>query len=283
MEQLTAFLTDWKIPVGKTAKTVFDWLNAHASVVFNAISKVMESLIAGILWLLELPHPLIFTLIIVVLTWALQRNWKVCLLVALGFIFILNQGYWDETMQSLTLVLSACVVCMVVGVPIGIAAAHRPTLYAWMRPVLDLMQTLPTFVYLIPAIVFFGIGMVPGLIATVIFVLPAPVRLTYLGISSTPASLVEAAKSFGATPRQLLWKVELPSAMPQIMAGMNQTIMLSLSMVVIAALVGASGLGVPVVRALNSVNTALGFESGIIIVVVAIMLDRILRVGKQDD
>lgn len=172
---------------------------------------------------------------------------------------------------------------MALGVPLGIAAAHRPRLHAWMRPVLDLMQTLPTFVYLIPAIVFFGIGMVPGLIATVIFVLPAPIRLTHLGISSTPLALVEAGTAFGATPRQLLWKIELPSALPQIMAGLNQTIMLSLSMVVIAALVGASGLGVPVVRALNSVNTALGFESGIIIVVVAIMLDRMLRVGRHDD
>ena len=142
------------------------------------------------------------------------------------------------------------------------------------------MQTLPTFVYLIPAIVFFGIGMVPGLIATVIFVLPAPIRLTHLGISRTPTALIEAGEAFGATGRQLLWKVELPSAFPQIMAGLNQTIMLSLSMVVIAALVGANGLGVPVVRALNSVNTALGFESGIIIVVVAIMLDRMLRVSR---
>jgi glycine betaine/proline transport system permease protein len=143
------------------------------------------------------------------------------------------------------------------------------------------MQTLPTFVYLIPAIVFFGIGMVPGLIATVIFVLPAPIRLTHLGISSTPTSLLEAADAFGATPRQKLWKVELPYAMPQIMTGLNQTIMLSLSMVVIAALVGADGLGVPVVRALNQVNTGLGFESGFIIVVVAILLDRLLRVERK--
>ena len=170
---------------------------------------------------------------------------------------------------------------MAVGVPIGIALAHRPRLYRYVQPLLDLMQTLPTFVYLIPAIVFFGIGMVPGLIATVIFVLPAPIRLTHLGISSTPMSLIEAATAFGATPRQLLWKVELPSALPQIMAGLNQTIMLSLSMVVIAALVGASGLGVPVVRALNSVNTALGFESGFIIVIVAIMLDRMLRMEDR--
>ncbi|MEL7026324.1 MAG: ABC transporter permease subunit, partial [Pseudomonadota bacterium] len=154
---------------------------------------------------------------------------------------------------------------------------HRPKLYRFMRPVLDLMQTLPTFVYLIPAIVFFGIGMVPGLIATVIFVLPAPIRLTHLGISSTPSSLLEAVTSFGATPWQTLLKVELPSAMPEIMTGLNQTIMLSLSMVVIAALVGADGLGVPVVRALNQVNTALGFESGLVIVVVAIVLDRMLR------
>jgi glycine betaine/proline transport system permease protein len=159
--------------------------------------------------------------------------------------------------------------------------AHRPRLYAWARPVLDLMQTLPTFVYLIPAIVFFGIGMVPGLIATVIFVLPAPIRLTHLGVSSTPQTLLEAATAFGSTPSQRLWKVELPYAMPQIMAGLNQTIMLSLSMVVIAALVGANGLGVPVVRALNSVNTALGFESGFIIVVVAIILDRMLRIGDS--
>ena len=142
------------------------------------------------------------------------------------------------------------------------------------------MQTLPTFVYLIPAIVFFGIGMVPGLLATAIFVLPAPVRLTHLGISSTPSSLIEAGEAFGASRRQLLWKIELPYAMPQILAGLTQTIMLSLSMVVIAALVGADGLGVPVVRALNSVNTSLGFESGFVIVVVAIILDRIFRASR---
>ena len=199
--------------------------------------------------------------------------------VFLGFLFILNQGYWEETLESLTLVLVSCIVCMGLGVPVGIAAAHRPRLYRAMRPVLDLMQTLPTFVYLIPMIVFFGIGMVPGLIATVVFVIPAPIRLTHLGISSTPTALLEAAQAFGASPTQTLWKVELPYAVPQIMAGLNQTIMLSLSMVVIAALVGADGLGVPVVRALNQVNTALGFESGLIIVVVAILLDR-MRTGR---
>ena len=275
------WLTDHKIPVGKAAKAVFDWMNANLGPVFDAISAVMEWLIAGILWLLQTPHPLIIVAFFVGLTWMLQRNWKVCLGATLGFLFILNQGYWEETTESLTLILSACVVCMGLGVPIGIAAAHRPKLYAAMVPVLDLMQTLPTFVYLIPAIVFFGLGAVPGLIATVIFVLPAPIRLTQLGIASTPTALLEAATAFGATPKQRLWKVELPYALPQIMAGLNQTIMLSLSMVVIAALVGANGLGVPVVRALNSVNTALGFESGFIIVVVAILLDRMLRVARK--
>lgn len=273
-------LEDYKIPVGKVAKSVFTWMNDNLGWLFDGISAVMEWLIEGILWLLQTPHPLIIIGLFLALTWALQRNWKVCIGIFLGFMFILNQGYWEETTESLTLILSACVVCMGLGVPIGIAAAHRPRLYAAMVPVLDLMQTLPTFVYLIPAIVFFGLGMVPGLIATVIFVLPAPIRLTQLGVSSTPTALLEAATAFGATPRQRLWKVELPYAFPQIMAGLNQTIMLSLSMVVIAALVGANGLGVPVVRALNSVNTALGFESGFIIVVVAILLDRSLRISR---
>lgn len=274
------WLTENKIPVGRWARAMFEWMQDNLAFFFDTLSDIMEALIDGILWVLQTPHPLIVIAAFVGLTWVLQRNWKTCLLVILGFLFILNQGYWEETTESLTLVLSACVVCMAVGVPIGIAAAHRPKLYSFMRPVLDLMQTLPTFVYLIPAIVFFGIGMVPGLLATVIFVVPAPIRLTYLGVSATPKPLLEAVQAFGGTPRQVLWKVELPYAFPQIMAGLNQTIMLSLSMVVIAALVGADGLGVPVVRALNQVNTALGFESGLVIVVVAIMLDRMLRVER---
>lgn len=275
------WLTDTKIPIGKTAAVIFDWLQINGGWFFDGLSDMMEALIDGILWVLQTPHPFVIIALFMGLTWLLQRSWKTCATVALGFLFILNQDYWEETTESLTLVLSACVVCMGIGVPIGIAAAHRPRLYRAMRPVLDLMQTLPTFVYLIPAIVFFGIGMVPGLIATVIFVLPAPIRLTHLGVTSTPQPLLEAAEAFGATPRQVLIKVELPYAFPQIMAGLNQTIMLSLSMVVIAALVGADGLGVPVVRALNQVNTSLGFESGFVIVVVAIMLDRMLRVDRS--
>ncbi|SDF83609.1 choline ABC transporter permease subunit [Sulfitobacter delicatus] len=275
------WLTENKIPVADVAERALDWLQINGAWFFDGLSEAMEWLIDAILWVLQTPHPLIIIAVFAAITFAIQRNWKTVAFVVLGFLFILNQDYWEETTESLTLVLSACVVCMGLGVPIGIAVAHRPKLYALVAPVLDLMQTLPTFVYLIPAIVFFGIGMVPGLIATVIFVLPAPIRLTQLGISSTPKALLEAAQAFGAKPRQTLWKIELPYALPQIMTGLNQTIMLSLSMVVIAALVGADGLGVPVVRALNQVNTGLGFESGLVIVVVAIMLDRILRVGRK--
>ena len=276
------WLTDYKIPIGKWSKAVVDWLTDNGGWFFDGLAEGMEAAIEAILWVLQTPPPLVVIAVFVALAYLLRRSFYTALFVALSFLFIVNQGYWERTTETLTLVLSACIVCMAVGVPIGIAVAHRPRLYTSVRPVLDLMQTLPTFVYLIPAIVFFGIGMVPGLIATAIFVIPAPIRLTHLGISSTPQSLLEAGQAFGATKSQLLWKVELPYAMPQIMAGLTQTIMLSLSMVVIAALVGADGLGVPVVRALNSVNTALGFEAGFVIVVVAIVLDRMFRVGGAD-
>ncbi|SNY91358.1 glycine betaine/proline transport system permease protein [Cohaesibacter sp. ES.047] len=275
------WLYEHKLPVGDLASALFEWIRTHAESALDILSLILESTIDGVLWALHTPHPLVVIAIFVGIAWLLQRNWKTCLLVGLGFLFILNQGYWRETTESLTLVLTSCAVCMAIGVPIGIAAAHRPRLYAVLRPILDLMQTLPTFVYLIPAIVFFGIGMVPGLISTVVFVLPAPIRLTQLGIASTPDRLTEAVRAFGGSNRDVLFKAELPYAMPQIMAGLNQTIMLALSMVVIAALVGADGLGVPVVRALNQVNTSLGFESGFIIVVVAIILDRILHRNKE--
>lgn len=275
------WLTQDKILVGRTAKGIVDWLTNNFAWFFDGLATLMQGFIDGLMFLLKYPHPLIMVAIFAAIAYALRRSIGVTVLTVLGFLFILNQGYWQETMETLTLVLSSCILCMGIGVPIGIIAAHRPKFYAAIRPVLDLMQTLPTFVYLIPAIVFFGIGMVPGLLATAIFVLPAPIRLTHLGVSSTPLHLVEAGEAFGASSRQLLWKIELPYAMPQILAGLTQTIMLSLSMVVIAALVGADGLGVPVVRALNSVNTALGFEAGLVIVVVAIVLDRIFRPGKE--
>jgi glycine betaine/proline transport system permease protein len=271
------WLTGAKIPIGDAAEAVVDWLTDHGAWFFDGLASIVTAIIDAILWVLQAPHPLIVIAAFAAVAYLLQRSIWTVVFVVVGFLFILNQGYWEETTETLTLVLSSVIVCMGFGVPIGIATAHRPKLFQAMRPVLDLMQTLPTFVYLIPAIVFFGIGMVPGLIATAIFVIPAPIRLTHLGIVTTPKELKEAGLAFGATPGQLLRKVELPWALPQIMAGLTQTIMLSLSMVVIAALVGADGLGVPVVRALNTVNTALGFEAGLVIVVVAILLDRVFR------
>ena len=262
-------------------KAIVDWLTTNGAGFFDGLSALFESLIDSILWFMELPNPLLAVAIITAFSYWLKSSWKFSVGLALGLLFIINQGYWDETMETLTLVLSACVVCMGIGVPIGIVAAHRPRFYRFLRPILDLLQTLPTFVYLIPAIVFFGIGMVPGLIATAVFVLPAPIRLTYLGISSTPEDQLEAGAAFGGNRWNILFNIELPHARPQIFAGLTQTIMLSLSMVVIAALVGADGLGVPIVRALNTVNTSLGFEAGFVIVAVAILLDRLLS-GDTD-
>lgn len=274
------WLTEKKIPIGDWSEMVVDWLKTNGRPVFDLLSDGLNLMIDGIIWCLQTPPSWVIVLLFVAVTWSLQRSWKVCGLVFACLLFVINQGYWDETTDSLALVMSSCVVCMGLGVPIGIFLAHRPKAYQSLSPILDLMQTLPAFVYLIPAIVFFGLGMVPGLFATVIFVLPAPIRLTYLGVSTTPTALLEAAEAFGATPSQKLWKVELPYAFPQIMAGLNQVIMLSLSMVVISAYVGANGLGKPVVQALGRNDPGLGFESGFVIVAVAIMLDRMLRVNK---
>lgn len=287
------WLMDYKLPIGAGAKQVVDWLTSNLKFLFDFISVVLNAAINAMLFVLQAPYlrgtalaeyyPLFMILLLTAIAWFMRRSLGVAAFTFFGLLLIYNQGYWKETMETLALVLAATLVSMVVGVPIGIAAARRAWLYSFIRPILDLMQTIPTFVYLIPALILFGLGMVPGLIATVIFAIPAPIRLTRLGIISTPPSLVEAAESFGATPMQVLTKVELPFAKPQIMAGLTQTIMLSLSMVVIAALVGANGLGVPVVRALNTVNIASGFASGLCIVILAIILDRVFRSSDEGD
>jgi glycine betaine/proline transport system permease protein len=215
--------------------------------------------------------------IIAGIAYLLQRSWWLVLFVVLGLLLILNQGLWEAMLETLVLIIFATLVSLLIGIPIGILSARRPWLYRFLSPILDMMQTIPTFVYLVPVLILFGLGLVPGIVATVVFAVPAPIRLTYLGISQVPKALIEAGESFGCTGWQLLWKVKLPAALPTIMAGVNQCIMLSMSMVVIAALVGAGGLGKPVVRALNSVNVPLGIESGLAIVVVAIILDRLLK------
>jgi len=271
------WVTAYKIPLGRWMRDFVDFLNAHAAWFFNAVSDVLGFLIDGLIEILAWFPPLLLIAIFTAGAFLLHRSWKLAAVIGLALLLIVNLGYWQETVETLALVLFATLTCMLVGIPLGIAAAHRPWLFTALRPVLDLMQTIPTFVYLIPTLILFGLGVVPGLISTVIFALPAPIRLTHLGISSVPRQLIEAGEAFGATRSQLLWKIELPHALPTIMAGLTQCIMLSLSMVVIAALVGADGLGTPVVRALNTVNIGMGFEAGLAIVILAIVLDRVCK------
>jgi choline ABC transporter permease protein len=266
-----------KIPLGLWLNTVVDYATRHAQSFFDLVSLGLGKMIATFTRLLSAIPALVLIALVAALAYLIQRSLALALFTLGALLLIDNLGLWQATVQTLSLVMFSTVVCMVFGIPIGIAAAHRPWLYRLLHPVLDLMQTIPTFVYLIPTLVLFGLGVVPGLISTVIFAVPAPIRLTHLGISSVPTQLREVGEAFGATRRQLLFKIELPHALPTIMVGVTQSIMLSLSMVVIAALVGADGLGKPVVRALNSVNIAMGFESGLAIVILAIILDRIFK------
>jgi len=281
MDPVSDWVASEKIPVGQWGETLFDFLIGNFAWFFDSISNglrsILDSLVDSLLWF----PPVVVVLAIAALAYALKRSWKLALGVVFGLLFIINQGLWSETVETLVLVVSAATASMAIGVPIGIWAAHNDRVYAWLQPVLDLMQTLPTFVYLIPVLILFGLGIAPGLIVTIIFASPAPIRLTHLGIKSVPKPMLEAGEAFGATRSQLLWKVELPSALPTIMAGLTQCIMLSLSMVVIAALIGADGLGKPVVRALNTVNIPLGLEAGLAIVVLAIILDRMAKIGQE--
>lgn len=275
------WLRQFKLPIGDWLKAAVGVLEANAQGFFDFIALVIEFMVDGFTAILLVFPPLVLIALFAGGAYALHRSWRLVALVVISLLLVANLGYWRPTMETLSLVMIATLVCVAIGVPVGIAAAHRPWLFQALRPILDLMQTIPTFVYLIPTLVLFGLGVVPGLISTVVFALPAPIRLTHLGVSSVPKQLMEAGEAFGATKRQLLFKVELPYALPTIMAGITQCIMLALSMVVIAALVGADGLGKPVVRALNSVNISMGFEAGIAIVVLAILLDRVFKLPEK--
>jgi glycine betaine/proline transport system permease protein len=266
-----------KIPIGPWGKNLVNWVLDNFGGFIDAITVGLRVPIEGSVDLLDaIPSPLFIAIAAVISYW-LQRSWRLTLFVVIGLLLILNQGLWAEMVETLVLVIYATALSLAIGIPIGILATRRPWIYPFLSPILDMMQTIPTFVYLVPTLILFGLGLVPGLIATIIFAVPAPIRLTYLGISEVPKSLIEAGESFGCTRWQLLLRVKLPAALPTIMAGVTQCIMLSLSMVVIAALVGAGGLGKPVVRALNTVNVPLGIESGLAIVLIAIMLDRLVR------
>ncbi|GAA3397501.1 ABC transporter permease/substrate binding protein [Streptomyces roseoviridis] len=270
-----------RLPLGQWVDSTVDWLQAQLSWLFDAVTTVVTGLYDGIDAVLSAPHPLLFAGILAIVAWWL-RGLAAGVLAFAGFALVDSIELWDDAMSTLSLVLVATLVTLVIAVPLGIWAARSKAVSAVLRPVLDFMQTMPAMVYLIPGIIFFGVGVVPGIIATIVFALPPGVRMTELGIRQVDGELVEAAEAFGTTPRNTLLRVQLPLALPTLMAGVNQVIMLGLSMVVIAGMVGGGGLGGAVYRAIGNVDIGLGFEAGISIVILAMYLDRMTAaLGRQ--
>lgn len=272
---------EYTIPLDDWIANSVNWLVNNYRGVFQTSKVPVEWLMDNLENLLLMTHPLLFLLLLFALAWWLA-GWRIATFSVVALAFVGFLGLWDDTMITLAMVISAVVFCIITGVPLGILAARSDTFAAFLRPVLDIMQTTPAFVYLVPVVMLFSIGTVAGVIATIVFALPPIVRLTNLGIRNVPKDVIEAAHAFGSTPQQTLFKVQLPLAMPTIMAGLNQTLMLSLSMVVIAALIGASGLGEPVFKGLNSLKIGQAAIGGIGIVLLAIVLDRITQGIAED-
>jgi glycine betaine/proline transport system permease protein len=262
------------IPIGDVVDAGIGWLRANAGAFFDGLSALLAILTDALTdLLLAVPGPVAIVLF-ALLGWLL-RSWKMALATLVTFLLIWSMNQWTTSMQTLALVLIATVIAVVLAIPLGIWAARNDAVSAALKPILDFMQTMPAFVYLIPAILFFGIGAAPGLIATLIFALPPGVRMTELGIRGVDHETVEAGHAFGASDGQILRGIQLPLAVPTIMAGVNQVIMLALSMAVIAGMVGADGLGKEVVSAISTLNTAKGVEAGLSVVFLAIYLDRL--------
>ncbi len=271
----------YRLPLASWIDLLVEWLDSAFGPLFDFISFLVVSMIQGLNSFFQLFPWWLFLLLVVVLCWFLS-NWKLSVGAGIGLLLIANLGFWDAFLITLSLVLISSLLCFIIGIPIGIWSGKNDRVHAFIFPILDFMQTLPSFVYLLPAMAFFGIGLMPAAFATIVFAMPPVIRLTDLGIRQVPGQLVEAAKAFGSSPMQMLLKVQLPVAMPTMMAGMNQTIMLSLSMVVIASLIGAGGLGDGVTRALSRLETGMGFEYGIAVVILAMILDRITqRLGDR--
>lgn len=263
-----------KIPIGHALQDFFDWLTKNMGGFFDVVSNVIGSAVDGFINALEAPDPIVLALVFALIG-LLLKGWKFSVVAMLGLVLIISVGQWSAAMQTLALVLVSTLVAIVIAIPIGVLAARNRWASAVLRPIMDLMQTMPAFVWLVPVVTLFSIGVVPGVVATIIFALPPGVRLTELGIRNVDSEVVEAAQAFGSTPRQTLLGVQLPLALPTIMAGVNQVIMLSLSMAVISGLVGAEGLGGQVTTAISTLNLGLGFEAGLSVVILAIYLDRV--------
>ncbi|UAL52497.1 glycine betaine ABC transporter substrate-binding protein [Metabacillus dongyingensis] len=263
-----------QIPLADWVDTAVGWIITNFQGFFSGISAFTEGFIDRLVKVLELGPPLLLIILITLLAFYTSR-WSIGLFTLIGLLLIENLGLWDATVNTLALVLSSVVITILIGIPIGIWASQSDKVRQIVTPILDFMQTMPGFVYLIPAILFFGIGVVPGIIASVIFAVPPTIRLTNLGIREVPKDLIEASNAFGSTTSQRLFTLQLPLAAPTILAGVNQSIMLALSMVVIASLVGAPGLGAEVYRAVTQVQVGGGFVAGLAIVIIAIILDRI--------
>lgn len=270
------------IPLGDWVDAfVKGWLAPNFRDVFQAIGWPVDQVLQALTAFLQaVPMP-VFAVVVALLAWQVAgRGVAIFSLLALLLLDLID--VWSQTMTTLAMILTAVVFCTAVGVPLGIAAARSDRFVRVLRPILDIMQTIPPFVYLVPIVMLFGVGMVPGIIATIIFALPPIVRLTNLGIRNVQAELVEAGYAFGSTPRQVLWEIQVPLAMRTIMAGLNQTLMLALSMTVIAALIGAGGLGLTVYTGLGRLDIGAATEGGLGIVLIAIILDRITQaLGEQ--
>jgi len=264
------------IPLGEWIEGIINWMNTQWAPFFNTVSAVVGGAIFFLEEVLLSPPSWLLLPFLAVLAWRLA-DYKVGLFALIGLFVVDGIGMWDAAMKTLALVMASALFALAVGVPLGIWAARRDTVANVLRPILDFMQTMPAFVYLIPAVLFFQLGKVPGAMATVIFSMPPAVRLTNLGIRQVPEESVEATRAFGGNDRQLLFKVQLPLAMPTILAGVNQTIMLALSMVVIAAMIGAGGLGQQVLKGIEQLRIGLGFESGLAVVILAMFLDRVTQ------
>lgn len=272
---------DYIVPLDDWIEMFIDWLVHNYRSQFQLIKWPVEQTLGSIDWVLNAMPPIVIIVLLGVIAWRMA-NVRLAIFSMVTMTFIGFLGLWSDAMTTLAMVLSSVVFCALVGIPTGILAARSDRFERFIRPVLDAMQTTPAFVYLVPVVMLFSIGTVAGVIATIVFAMPPIIRLTSLGIRQTPPELVEAAVAFGATPMQVLRRVQLPLAKPTIMAGLNQTIMMSLSMVVIAALIGAGGLGVAVFQGLNSLDVGLAGIGGLAIVLMAIVLDRITQsLGKE--